>query len=326
MKVAIVGAGAIGGVVAWHLRKAGQDPVVVARPSTAALLSSEGLTLQTGGGSETLAIRATSDATALGPQDLVMVGYKAHDWTGGLDLLKPLVGPDTLVVPMLNGIPWWYLDGLDPRFGDRTLASVDSDGALAAAIPTAQVLGCVVYVGSNRPAPNRIDWNGRKRLILGEPLSTATPRLHRVVELLKAGGIDAEATDDIRTAVWHKLLGNAAFNPISAVTGATIDVIAGDPPLRALARSIMNECIAVARSFGVADLPDPDQRLQMPPTMIGVKTSMLQDMEAGRPLELGAIVSAIGELGRRTKTPTPLLDAIDALAAARWRQRWAESR
>jgi len=323
MKVAIVGAGAIGGVVAWHLRKAGQDPVVVARPSTAALLSSEGLTLNTGGTSETLAIRATSDASALGPQDLVMVGYKAHDWASGLDLLRPLVGPDTLVVPMLNGIPWWYLDGLDSRFGDRRLAAVDADGALAAAIPTANVLGCVVYVGSNRPAPNRIDWNGRKRLILGEPLSAATQRLHKVVDLLQAGGIDAEATDDIRTAVWHKLLGNAAFNPISAVTAATIDAIAGDPPLRALARSIMNECIAVARSFGVTDLPDPDQRLQMPPTMVGVKTSMLQDMEAGRPLELGAIVSAISELGRRTQVPTPLLDAIDALAAASWRQRWA---
>lgn len=323
MKVAIVGAGAIGGVVAWHLRKAGQDPVVVARPSTAALLASGGLTLETGDTSETLAIRATSDASALGWQDLVMVGYKAHDWAGGLDLVRPLVGPDTIVVPMLNGIPWWYLDGLDPRFGERRLACVDPEGALAAAIPTGNVLGCVVYIGSNRPAPNRIDWNGRKRLILGEPISAATPRLQKVVDLLKAGGIDAEATDDIRAAVWHKLLGNAAFNPISAVTGATIDAIAGDPPLRALAKSIMNECIAVARSFGVTDLPDPEQRLQMPPTMIGVKTSMLQDMEAGRPLELGAIVSAIGELGRRTQAPTPLLDAIDALAAASWRQRWS---
>ena len=323
MKVAIVGAGAIGGVVAWHLRKAGKDPVVVARPATAALLSSEGLTLETGGTSQTLAIRATSDAAALGPQDLVMVGYKAHDWAGGLDLLRPLVGPETLVVPMLNGIPWWYLDGLDPRFGERRLASVDPIGALAAAIPTAQILGCVVYVGSNRPAPNRIDWNGRKRLILGEPRSVATLRLREVVDMLEAGGIDAEATDDIRSAVWHKLLGNAAFNPISAVTAATIDVIAGDPPLRALAKSIMTECIAVARALGVDDLPDPDQRLQMPPTMVGVKTSMLQDMEAGRPLELGAIVSAIAELGRRTQTPTPLLDAIDALAAASWRQRWS---
>ncbi len=323
MKVAIVGAGAIGGVVAWHLRQAGQDPVVVARPSTAALLASEGLTLETGGTSQTLAIRATSDAKALGPQDLVIVGYKAHDWAGGLDLVKPLLGPGTILVPMLNGIPWWYLDGLDPRFGERRLAAVDADGALAAAIPTQQVIGCVVYVGSNRPAPNRIDWNGRKRLILGEPLSAATPRLHKVVDLLGAGGIDAEATDDIRSAVWHKLLGNAAFNPISAVTGATIDAIAGDPALRALAKSIMHECIAVARALGVDDLPDPDQRLQMPPTMIGVKTSMLQDMEAGRPLELGAIVSAVSELGRRTQTPTPLLDAIDALAASAWRQRWS---
>lgn len=323
MRVAIVGAGSIGGVVAWHLRQAGLDPVVVARASTATLLAREGLRLESGGKSETLAIKATSDAAGLGVQDLVMVGYKAHDWPAGLDLVRPLTGPSTIVVPMLNGIPWWYLDGLDPRFGDRKLSSVDPEGALAAALPTTQIIGCVVYIGANRPVPNRIDWNGRKRLILGEPLSAATPRLRELVDVLTAGGIDAEATDDIRSAVWHKLLGNAAFNPISAVTGVAVDVIANDPPLRTLAKAIMTECIAVARALGVGDLPDPDQRLQMPPTMVGVKTSMLQDMEAGRPLELGAIVTAVSELGRRTQSPTPLLDSIEALAAASWRRRWA---
>lgn len=324
MRVAIVGAGAIGGVVAWQMTQAGQRPLIVARPATAALLASEGLTLQSPQGSKTLAVEATSDATSAGVQDLVLVGYKAHDWAGGLDLVRPLIGPRTIVVPMLNGIPWWYLDGLDARFGDRRLASVDGEGVIDAAVPAGQVLGCVVYIGANRPAPNVIAWNGRKRLILGEPKTASSARLTAVVHYLKAGGVDAEAPGDIRREVWNKLLGNACFNPLSALTGATVDGIVDDPAVRAIAKSIMAECVAVASVLGVNDLPDLEARLAIPPTMIGVKTSMLQDMEAGRPLELGAISSAVSELGRRTGVPTLLIDSVGALAANAWRQRWGQ--
>ncbi|RDJ26917.1 2-dehydropantoate 2-reductase [Bosea caraganae] len=323
MRVAIVGAGAVGGVVAWHMAQAGQKPVIIARPQTAALLSAEGLTLQAPSvAAQTLAVQATADAASAGIQDLVIVGFKAQDWEGGLDLVRPLVGPSTIVLPMLNGIPWWYLDGLGPQFGDRTLQAVDANGAIDAAISAGQILGCVVYIGANRPAPNVVTWNGRKRLIIGEPLAAQGGRLAEVVAFLKAGGIDAEQSDDIRLEVWLKLLGNAAYNPISAVTGAAIDKIADDPATRAVAKAIMAECVAVAGALGVAGLPDLEVRLQVPPTLIGVKTSMLQDMEAGRPLELGAIVAAVAELGRRTGVPTPTIECVGALAASAWRQRW----
>ncbi|MGO4740559.1 ketopantoate reductase family protein [Bosea sp. 2KB_26] len=322
MRVAIVGAGAIGGVVAWHMAQAGLRPVIIARAQTAALLAAEGLTLQSPSGTETVDVQVAADAASAGVQDLVLVGFKAHDWASGLDAVKPLIGPSTIVLPMLNGIPWWYLQGLGPEFGDRRLAAVDASGAIEASVPAGQVLGCVVYIGANRPAPNVIAWNGRKRLVVGEPLKPHGGRLADVVAFLRAGGVDGEQSEDIRTEVWQKLLGNAAYNPLSAVTGATVDKIVGDPGVRAIAKSIMAECVAVAAALGIANLPELEARLELPPTLIGVKTSMLQDMEAGRPLELGAIVGAVVELGRRTGVPTPLIECVGALAANAWQQRW----
>lgn len=322
MRVAIVGAGAIGGVVAWHMTQAGQKPVIIARPASAALLAEKGLTLQSLSGSDTLAVQVATDAAAVGVQDLVLVGYKAHDWEAGLASVTPLIGPQTIVLPMLNGIPWWYLNGMDSRYGERSLAAVDPAGTIDAAIPAKQTLGCVVYVGANRPEPNVIAWNGRKRFVLGEPLAAAGARLADTVALLKAGGIDAEPASDIRQEVWNKLLGNAAYNPLSALTGATVDKIAGDPAVRAVAKSMMAECVAVATALGIANLPDLEARLVVSPALVGVKTSMLQDMEAGRSLELGAIVGAVAELGRRTGVPTPLIDCVGALVANAWQQRW----
>ncbi len=327
MRIAIVGAGAVGGVVAWHLARAGFDPLVVARPETASILNERGITLSEAEpgataeprASRTVRLRATENAAQAGPQDVVFVGFKAHDWLSGLSLVTPLIGPSTTVVPLLNGIPWWYLDGLGESFGDRRLESVDASGHISAAVPTAHVLGCVVYVGSNRTAPDQVIWNGRKRLILGEPAGSLSPRLGSVVGLLCESGIDAEPTADIRSGIWLKLLGNASFNPVSAITGATIDEMVDDPALRQVLRSLMLECIAVASSVGVTDLPDVEARLAVHPSMKGIKTSMLQDREAGRTLELGAIVDAVCELGRRTGVQTPMLASISALAAAVWR-------
>lgn len=324
MRVAIVGAGAIGGVVAWHMTQAGQRPVIIARAQSAALLAAEGLTLQSPTGTETVAVQVAADAASVGVQDLVLVGFKAHNWASGLEAVRPLIGPSTIVLPMLNGIPWWYLQGLGAQFGDRRLATVDASGAIEASIPAGQVLGCVVYIGANRPAPNVISWNGRKRLVVGEPLKPHGSRLADVGAFLRSGGVDAEQTEDIRTEVWQKLLGNAAYNPLSAVTGATVDKIVGDPGVRAVAKSIMAECVAVAAALGIENLPELEARLELPATLIGVKTSMLQDMEAGRPLELGAIVGAVAELGRRAGVPTPLIECVGALAANAWQQRWGQ--
>ncbi|MEI8143848.1 MAG: 2-dehydropantoate 2-reductase [Alphaproteobacteria bacterium] len=322
MRVAVVGAGAVGGVVAWHLAAAGRDPLIVARASTAARLAADGLFLETGGTARHTPVRVTSDPGSAGPHDVVIVGFKAHDWQAGLSLVTPLIGPKTLVVPLLNGIPFWYLDGLDARFGARDLTAVDPGGVIAKAIPSAQILGCVVYIGANRPDVNRFDWNGRKRLILGEVFGAPSQRLTDLVANLKAAGIDAEASPDIRAAVWEKLLGNASYNPISALTRATIDGIAGDPGTRAVARAIMLECISVARALGVTAPFDVEARLTVAPVMKGVKTSMLQDMEAGRSLELGAIVEAVVELGRRVGVATPILETTGALAARAWTEAW----
>jgi 2-dehydropantoate 2-reductase len=321
MKIAVVGAGAVGGIIAWHLAKAGHDPLVVARPATAAILQTKGLTLSGAGAGGTVMLRATDDATRAGVQDLVLVGFKAHDWPAGLTLVTPLIGPDTVVVPLLNGIPWWYLDGLGGQFGDIRLESVDPSGEIGRAVPTRHILGCVVYVGANRSAPDQINWNGRRRLILGEPSGAMSPRLGEVVGLLSRIGLEAEATGKIRWEVWLKLLGNACFNPVSAITGATIDIMSGDPAVRQVLRAMMLECVAVARAVGITDLPDVEMRLVVHPSMVGVKTSMLQDREAGRPLELGALVDAVTELGR-TGVPTPMLETASALARAAFRQAW----
>jgi 2-dehydropantoate 2-reductase len=318
IRFAVVGAGAVGGVVAWHLAQAGRDPVVIARRETALALDSRGITLWTDGTPRTAQLRATDDPAREGPQDVIFVGFKAYDWQAGLPLVTPLIGPSTLVVPMLNGIPWWYLEGLGGHFGDRRLLSVDPSGEVGAAVPARHVLGCVVYIGANRTAPDQIHWNGRRRLILGEPEGSASLRLKAIVDALCASGLEAEATGDIRSAIWLKLMGNACFNPVSALTGATADLMLNDPALRTVMRAIMLECIAVARMVGVTDLPNAESRLILHPSMVGVKTSMLQDLEAARRLELGAIVDSVCELGRRTGVETPMLAAIGALAASAW--------
>jgi 2-dehydropantoate 2-reductase len=328
MKIAVVGAGAIGGVVAFHLAKAGLDPLIVARPASAALLSREGIIIDGPDGSARQPVRASADPARAGPQDVVLVGFKAHDWSDGLPLVTPLIGPDTLVAPMLNGIPWWYPQRLsaDAAAGAHLpgrIAVVDPDGALSAAIPAHQIIGAVVYIGANRTAANRIGWNGRKRLILGEPDGALSPRLAALAETLHGAGLEIETTADIRAAIWVKLLGNACFNPVSAITGATIDAMLADEAVTEVLRAVMQECRDVAGQLGVAELPDVAARLVLHASMRGVKTSMLQDMEAGRPLELAALVDAVVELGRAVDAPTPMLAAVGALARAAWRQRWA---
>jgi 2-dehydropantoate 2-reductase len=320
MNVAIVGAGAIGGVVAWHLARAGAAPVIVARPESAALLARDGLTVTGPSGSETVAIETTCDAGSLGARDLVLVGLKAHDWPAALPVIGPLLGPDTIVIPMLNGIPWWYFQGSTGRAADRRIRAVDPDGAIAAAIPARSLLGCVVYMGASREAPHRIVSNGRTRLVLGEPGGGMSERLCRVVEFLKRAGLEAEATAEIRQAVWHKVLGNVASNPLSVVTGATMGHLAAAPHLDAIRRTLMEETVAVAEALGIGGF-DIEERLKLSPALADFKTSMLQDFEEGRPLELAAIVDAVVELGTAAGVATPVLRTVGGLALERWLNR-----
>jgi 2-dehydropantoate 2-reductase len=320
MKIAIVGAGAVGGVVAWHLARTGAEPVIVARPASAASLSRHGLTVTGPSGTETARVAATADPVALGACDLVLAGFKAHDWPAALPLVCPLIGPDTILVPMLNGIPWWYFQGLPGQRGGERVAAVDPEGALASAIPARSILGCVVYTGASRQVPHHVVWNGVKRFVLGEPAGGMSERLRGVAALLASSGLDAEATPDIRRAVWHKVIGNATHNPLSVVTGATMGHLETAPHLNAIRRRIMAEVVAVAAALGVGGF-DVEERLKLTPALRGFRTSMLQDYEEGRPLELGAIVDAVVELGSAAGVPTPVLATVGALALERWRGR-----
>jgi 2-dehydropantoate 2-reductase len=320
MRIAVLGAGSVGGVVAWHLARAGAEPVIVARPASAELLAREGLTLIGAGGPETVMVAATADARALGPRALVLVALKAQDWPAALPLLRPLLDARTIVVPMLNGMPWWYFQGVTGALAERRIAAVDPEGALAAAIPARSILGCVVYIAASREAANRVRWNGRKRLLLGEPGGSAGPRLQQVVGLLGDAGLNAEATPDIRRAVWQKILGNVAHNPLSVVTGASIGHLANEPHLRAIMRAVMDEAAMAAAALGIGAF-DIEERLRVSPEMTNFRTSMLQDFEAGRPLELAAIIDAVIEVGKATGVAMPVLTTLGALAHERWQAR-----
>jgi 2-dehydropantoate 2-reductase len=324
MKIAIAGAGAVGGIIAWHLAKAGHAPTLVARPAAAEHLARDGLTLVDDEGAETVAVEATADAAAAGPQDLVLVGFKAQDWRAGLALVRPLLGPETTLIPLLNGVPWWFFAGMPGRFEGHRIAALDPDGALADSIPAGRILGCVVYVAAEREAPGRIRWNPRrKRFVLGEPMAPPSQRLQRVAALLEGARLIPEASSDIRQAIWMKLLGNATYNPLSVVTGATMGRLYASPVLLGMLREMMAEVLAVGRAFDVIGPIDLDERLRVPPGMDDFKTSMLQDFEAGRPLELGAIIDAVIELGALAGVQTPTLQRVSAMAAERWHTAYA---
>ena len=320
-RIAIVGAGAVGGLVAWHLARAGEVPTIVAREATAALITREGLTLTEDGRARTAAVRAVADPAALGAQDIVFAGFKAQDWPACLGLVTPLLGPDTTLIPMLNGVPWWFFQGWGGAHAGRRIDAVDREGTLAAGIAPSSILGCVLYVASWREAPNRIAWNRRRRIVLGEPSGKPTPRLATIVAMLDHAGFETEATADIRGAVWHKLLGNAPYNPLSVVTDATIGAMARDPAHRRTLRAMIEELVAVGRALGACGEVDVEARLQPPRELENFRTSTLQDFDAGRPLELGALVDAPVELGRLVGVPTPTLAAVGEAAAARWRAR-----
>jgi 2-dehydropantoate 2-reductase len=317
MRIAILGAGAVGGVVAWHLARAGADPVIVARPQSARRLSDEGLTLADASASQTVAVRASADPEGLGRQDLVLVGLKAQDWQPALPLLRPLIGNETILVPMLNGVPFWFFQGVSGPLAGYRIAAVDPDGALGDAIGPTSILGCVVYMGAARQTPSRVRWNGRKRLVLGEPAGGESERLRRVASLLAEAGLNAEVTADIRMAVWQKILGNVAHNPLSVVTGATIGRLAAEPHLRSVMGELMQEAAAIGEALGLCGF-DIEERLKVAPEMADFRTSMLQDLEAGRPLELAAIVDAVIEIGQVVGVPTPALSTVGALALDRW--------
>ena len=311
MKICIVGAGAIGGFLGTRLAAAGRSEVsALARGATLAALRQHGWRLHTAaGGLQQVPARAEDDARALGVQDLVILTVKGPALTQASASLGPLIGPDTLVLPAMNGVPWWFCQGLDGPAGGA-LDSVDPGGQIAAALPFAQVLGCVVHASAACPEPGLVQHKMGQGLIVGEPGGGHSARAAAVVAVLADAGFEATLSDDVRTAIWYKLWGNLTMNPVSALTGATADRVLADPLVRQFCSAAMAEASAIGARIGCPIDQTPEQRHAVTARLGAFKTSMLQDAQAGRPIELDAIVTAVREIGARLAIPTPSIDAL----------------
>lgn len=321
MRIALLGAGAVGLGFAARLVQGGAEIALVARGDTLAALRGDGLILTDAAGTEQerLPVTATDDPAALGPQDVVLMAVKAHDIADALPVLAPLLGPDTVVVSMVNGIPWWYAY----RGGDLPfthLDSVDPGGAVWRAIGPERALGCIVRVSARRTAPASVHAAGG-RLILGEPDGMMSDRLKRIATYLEAHGVGATIAPDMRVEVWRKIWGNLVTSPTGLLTGATIGEILSEDRLKPLLLALLREADAVGRAVGVTVGDDPFDRVEPPPAeSFGHRSSMLQDLDAGRPVELDPIVGAVCEIGRHVGIATPTVDMIYGLARERARR------
>ncbi len=313
MRICIYGAGAIGGLMGACMARAGQEVTLIARGPHLAAMRRQGLKVSGPIGDFTVAPRAVEDPAEAGPQDYVIVALKAQAVAGIAERMGPLLGPATAVVMAVNGLPWWYFHGLEGPYRDRRLPILDPDGAQWRCIGPERVIGCVVYPAAEVVAPGEIHHIEGDRFTLGEPDGRKSDRVLALSRALVAAGLKAPVKPDIRTEIWVKLWGNAVFNPISALTGATLGAVCTDPGTRALARAAMLEIEAVAAKLGVAMPVSVDRRIAGAAGVGAHKTSMLQDFERGRPIELDAVVGAVAELGRLVGVPMPLLEAIYAL-------------
>lgn len=314
MKVCIYGAGAIGGYLAAQLADVpGVEVSLVARGAHLAALRERGLTLQIGGQTRSARLTATDDPAELGPQDAVIVALKAHQAWEAAERMAPLLAPETAVVTCQNGVPWWYFHGLEGRYAGRRLASVDPQDRQWNAIGPARAVGCVVYPAAEIVAPGVVQHIYGDRFALGEPDGTPSARCRALSEALGAGGLKAPVLENIRDEIWLKLWGNLCFNPLSALTRATLDVVATDPGSRALAKAMMTEAEAVARALGADFRVDIERRINGAARVGAHRTSMLQDLERGRPLEIDALLAAVQEMGRMIGAATPYIDSVLAL-------------
>ena len=313
MKICIVGAGAIGGYVAAKLALAGASVTVIIRGANLAAVKARGLKLIEAGTEHVVNnLVATDKMGEAGVQDLVILAMKAHQVTPVANQLAPLLGPDTTIVTMQNGIPWWYFQKHGGEFEGRRIESVDPGGVIAAHIPIERIIGCVVYPACEMVAPGVIHHIEGNRFPVGELDGAETPRVAAIAELFKKAGLKSPVLTNIRSEIWLKLWGNLTFNPISALTQATLVDICQFPPSRALAASMMTEAQTIANKLGIEFRVSLEKRIAGAQSVGKHKTSMLQDVEAGRALEIDALVGSVMELGRLTQTPTPHIDAVYA--------------
>ncbi len=315
MKIAVIGVGAIGGYVGIRLALAGEDVTFIARGANLQALRTNGIRLVMADGTEESLprIKVTSDYAAAGPQDVVILAMKAHQVAAVASEVPKLFGPDTVVVPMQNGIPYWYFHALPGKLAGTRVLSVDPTGAIGENIPPGRVIGCVVYPATELLSPGVIKHVEGTRFPVGEPDGTASDRVRRIADCLTRAGLKSPVLDDIRSEIWLKLWGNMTFNPISALTRATLAGICQYPPTRELAAAMMTEAQTIAHKLGVTFRVPLEKRIAGAEKVGHHKTSMLQDVEAGRDLEIDALLGAVVELGRLTETPTPHLDTVYSL-------------
>jgi len=314
-RVCIFGAGAIGGMMAGALADAGADVSIVARGPHLAAIKKNGMTLRMNGEEQNYKLNASDDPADLGEQDYVIVTLKAHSVPGIVDTFKPLLGKDTAIVPAVNGLPWWYFYGAETgtSLDNTPIETVDPNGAQWHAFGPERAIGCVVYPACTVPEPGVIEHKYGNRFSLGEPDGSTTERLETLSKMLIAGGLKAPRKSRLRDEIWIKLWGNCSFNPVSAITGASLDLIGANEACRDVIRRMMLECKAVGEAVGARFSVDVERRIDGGAEIIGHKPSTRQDVEQGRPMELDALTSTVLELARRLEIKTPTMDAVAAL-------------
>lgn len=314
MRFAIYGVGAVGGFIGAKLANAGNDVCAVARGATLAALAEHGLRLREADRVQAHRIRASDDPSALGEQDVVVVAVKAPALAAVAGRIGPLVGPRTLVVTAMNGVPWWFFDGFGGRYAGTRLCAVDPDGSIAAGIPSESVVGCVVHGSFSVAEPGFVHHKAGKRLILGVPAGGEPAALLALADVMRDAGLDIDVSAGIQKDIWYKLWGNMTMNPISALTGATSDRILDDPLVNRFCLDIMAEAALIGEKIGCPIAESGEERNAETRSLGGFKTSMLQDVEAGRPVELDALVTVVQEIGRAVGVPTPSIDTLLGLA------------
>jgi 2-dehydropantoate 2-reductase len=314
MKVCIYGAGAIGGWIGAKLARAGCKLSAIARGATLAALQQHGLTLQESGGKISVPVKVSSKPAELGAQELVIVAVKAPAMVQVANAIAPLLGPQTVVLTAMNGVPWWFFDGFGGRYAGTQLKAVDPDGSIAKAIPSRHIIGCVVHASCALAGPGSVVHHFGNKLIVGEPSGDKTPRVRELAALFEQASFEAVLSEQIQRDVWYKLWGNMTINPISAITGATTDRILDDELVLGFVSAAMLEAREIGARIGIPIEQQPQDRHQVTRKLGAFKTSMLQDVEAGKPVELDALVTVVQELGQLTQVPTPFIDALLGLA------------
>ena len=319
MKICIFGAGAIGGVMAAWLEKAGHEVSMVARGANLYAIRSHGLRVRTNATGEVLTThpKADSDPANLGVQDYVVVTVKGQSLPEVARTIGPLLGPDTSVVSAMNGVPWWFFDKLAYGSGKLRLESLDPGGKLSQAMPTQKLVGCVIHCAASVPEPGLISHNIGKKLILGEPGGKNTARTTKIVEAFAAAGFDTITSGFIEKDFWVKLLGNVSFNPVSALTLSTADRMIADPFVKGYMVSVMREVLAIGRAVGVDADIDPEARIDMARALGAFKTSMLQDMEAGKSLEIDGLLTGTLDIATQAGVSAPFTQSLLGLIRLR---------